>query len=217
MIIHFLVELPEIWLVSRFHSQTVHTLTDGRIDRFFHPTAQYFGLSTSVPFPPISKMALQIIAFFIMEDAWHYWTHRALHASPFIYRTVHKPHHTYSAPFGLAALYASPLETIILGLGTVGSPIVWCAVFGDLHIVTMYAWIVLRLLQAVDAHSGYDFPWSLHNFLPFWAGAAHHDKHHEQFVGNYASSFRWWDYCLGTEAKTSKLDNTRVGIKDKEI
>jgi hypothetical protein len=35
-----------------------------------------------------------------------------------------------------------------------------------------------------------EFPWSLHHFLPFWAGADHHDLHHEKFIGNYSSSFR---------------------------
>ena len=44
-----------------------------------------------------------------------------------------------------------------------------------MHIITMYLWICLRLAQAIDAHSGYDFPWSLRHFVPFWAGAEHHD------------------------------------------
>ena len=162
--------------------------------------AQFFGLSTSVPFPPLWKMAMQIAIFFVMEDTWHYWSHRAMHIYPFLYKNIHKIHHQYSAPFGLAAEYASPIEVMILGLGTVGSPILWCAISGDLHILTMYAWIVLRLFQAIDAHSGYEFPWSLHHFLPFWAGADHHDTHHEKFIGNYASSFRWWDYVLDTES-----------------
>lgn len=34
-----------------------------------------------------------------------------------------------------------------------------------------YVWITLRLCQAVDSHSGYDFPWSLNKFFPAWAGA----------------------------------------------
>ncbi|KAJ5895482.1 hypothetical protein N7495_007173, partial [Penicillium taxi] len=176
---HFTVELPQIWL--------------------FHPTAQYFGLQTTVPFPPLLTMAYQIAIFFIMEDAWHYWTHRAMHWGP-LYRSIHKIHHQYAAPFGLAAEYASPIEVMVLGLGTVGSPILWAAWTGELHIFTMYVWITLRLFQAVDAHSGYEFPWSLHHFLPFWAGAEHHDVHHENFIGNYASSFRWWDFCLDTES-----------------
>lgn len=143
-------------------------------------------------------MAYQIAVFFVLEDTWHYFLHRALHWGP-LYKMIHKIHHQYSAPFGLAAEYASPIEVMLLGFGTVGAPIIWCSITKDLHILTMYCWIVLRLFQAIDAHSGYEFPWSLHHFLPFWAGADHHDTHHEKFIGNYSSSFRWWDYMLDTE------------------
>ncbi|KAJ5328683.1 hypothetical protein N7452_009073 [Penicillium brevicompactum] len=185
---HFTVELPQIWL--------------------FHPMAQFFGLSTSIPFPSPWTMAYQIAIFFVMEDTWHYFLHRALHWGP-LYKAIHKIHHQYSAPFGLAAEYASPIEVMILGFGTVSCPILWCAITGDLHILTMYAWIVLRLFQAIDAHSGYEFPWSLHHFLPVWAGADHHDLHHEKFIGNYASSFRWWDYLLDTEYTPDALKRRR--------
>ena len=169
------------------------------LSRLFHPMAQYFGLTTSVPFPSILTIAYQIAVFFVVEDTWHYWSHRALHWGP-LYKNIHKIHHQYSAPFGLAAEYASPIEVMILGLGTVGTPILWCAITGELHILTMYLWIVCRLFQAIDAHSGYEFPWSLHHFLPFWAGADHHDTHHERFIGNYSSSFRWWDLMFDTES-----------------
>lgn len=176
---HFTVELPQIW--------------------FFHPVATYLGMDYGVPFPPLWKIAMQIAVFFVMEDTWHYWFHRALHYGP-LYKSIHKLHHTYSAPFGLAAEYASPIEVMLLGIGIVGSPVLWVFLTGELHLITMYLWIILRLFQAIDAHSGYDFPWSLRHFLPFWAGADHHDLHHEKFIGNYASSFRWWDFCLDTEA-----------------
>ncbi|EON96620.1 putative c-4 sterol methyl oxidase protein [Phaeoacremonium minimum UCRPA7] len=176
---HVTVELPQIWL--------------------FHPVAAWLGLEYGVPFPSAWKMAFQVAVFFVMEDTWHYWFHRGLHYGP-LYRAIHKLHHTYSAPFGLAAEYASPIEVMLLAAGVIGSPVVWVAITGDLHLMTMYVWIVLRLFQAIDAHSGYDFPWSLRHFLPFWAGADHHDVHHEKFIGNYASSFRWWDYMLDTEA-----------------
>ncbi|KAF4985513.1 hypothetical protein FGRMN_11181 [Fusarium graminum] len=179
LVSHFTAELPQIW--------------------FFHPIATYFGMDYGVPFPPAWKMALQIAVCFVMEDAWHYWFHRALHYGP-LYKAIHKMHHTYSAPFGLAAEYASPIETALLGIGVVGCPLVVLAVTGELHLFTMYVWIFLRLFQAIDSHSGFDFPWSLRHFLPVWAGAHHHDLHHEKFIGNYASSFTWWDYCLDTEA-----------------
>jgi methylsterol monooxygenase len=170
--------------------------------------AHYTGMSISVPFPSIWTMAFQIAIFFVLEDAWHYWMHRALHWGPF-YKHIHKIHHQYSAPFGLAAEYASPIEVLFLGLGTVGAPLLWTAITGDMHILTMYLWIVFRLFQAIDAHSGYEFPFSLHNFLPFWAGADYHDVHHEKFVGNYASSFRWWDWLLDTDNSPESIKRRR--------
>ncbi|PIG87433.1 C-4 methylsterol oxidase [Aspergillus arachidicola] len=212
---HFTVELPQIWYVPTLDGGVFDLMFASRArlssngsSRLFHPMAQFCGLSTSIPFPSLWTMAYQIAIFFVMEDTWHYFFHRALHWGP-LYKAIHKIHHQYSAPFGLAAEYASPIEVMILGFGTVSSPILWCALTGNLHILTMYVWIVLRLFQAIDAHSGYEFPWSLHHLLPFWAGADHHDLHHEKFIGNYASSFRWWDYLLDTEYTPDALKRRR--------
>lgn len=176
---HFLVEAIPIWT--------------------FHPMCEKLGISVEVPFPHWKTMCFEIALFFVLEDMWHYWAHRLFHYGVF-YKYIHKQHHRYAAPFGLSAEYAHPLETMSLGFGTVGMPILYVLYTGKLHLFTLCIWIVLRLFQAVDSHSGYDFPWSLNKFLPFWAGAEHHDLHHHYFIGNYASSFRWWDYCLDTEA-----------------
>ncbi|GMG55966.1 unnamed protein product [Ambrosiozyma monospora] len=143
-------------------------------------------------------MLIQWAVFFVLEDTWHYTFHRLFHYGPF-YKYIHKQHHRYAAPFGLTAEYAHPIEVMSLGFGTVGFPIIWAYFTADLLLFTITMW-VMRLFQAVDSHSGYDFPWSLNKFLPIWAGAEHHDLHHHYFIGNYASSFRWWDFCLDTEA-----------------
>ena len=74
-------------------------------------------------------MLYQIVIFFIIEDGCHYWSHRALHWGP-LYKNIHKIHHQYSAPFGLAAEYASPIEVFVLGFGTVSVPIVWAGITG---------------------------------------------------------------------------------------
>ncbi|AOW30984.1 C-4 methylsterol oxidase [Candida albicans P57072] len=193
---HFLVEAFPIW--------------------FFHPLCQKIGISYQVPFPKITDMLIQWAVFFVLEDTWHYWFHRGLHYGVF-YKYIHKQHHRYAAPFGLAAEYAHPVEVALLGLGTVGIPIVWCLITGNLHLFTVSIWIILRLFQAVDAHSGYEFPWSLHNFLPFWAGADHHDEHHHYFIGGYSSSFRWWDFILDTEAgpkaKKGREDKVKQNVE----
>lgn len=173
----------------------------------FQPICNVFGIDISANFPALKDFLIQTTAFFLMEDTWHYWFHRALHIGP-LYKHIHKKHHKYAAPFGLTAEYAHPIEVAVTGLGTVGSPLLWAYFFGNVHLVTVIFWVVLRLLQAIDAHSGYEFPWSLHHFFPVWAGADHHDDHHKYFVGNYSSSFRHWDYFLGTETPSTARKHT---------
>jgi len=181
LITHFTIELPQIW--------------------FFHPLAESLGMETwQVPLPSLMTMIPQIFLFMVIEDAWHYFSHQMLHYGP-LYRNIHKLHHKYSAPFGLAAEYAHPLEILILGMGTIGGPLLYCYFTQNLHIITVYIWVILRLHQAVDAHSGYDFPWSLRNILPFWSGAEHHDFHHMAFTNNFSTSFRWLDHIFGTDDK----------------
>jgi methylsterol monooxygenase len=165
----------------------------------FHPTAQMVGMKvTEVPLPSWSAILGQTVLFLIFEDMFHYWAHRALHYGN-LYKWIHKQHHEYAAPVGLCAEYAHPLEILILSMGTFLGPLIYTWWTQDFHVFTMLFWSVIRTIQAVDAHSGYDFPWSLHNFIPFWSGADHHDFHHQAFVGNYATSFRWWDAMMRTE------------------
>ncbi|SAM00218.1 hypothetical protein [Absidia glauca] len=198
----------DYWKCTK-HVLYQHFLYEGPLIFFFHPMATILGMNVAAPFPEWKYIWPQLIIFFVIEDAYHYAVHRLMHWPP-LYKKIHKVHHEYAAPFGIAAEYAHPLETSILGLGTIGGPLFYHAITfyylktskdWHLHLFTMLVWIVVRLVQAIDAHSGYDFPWSLHHFIPFWAGAEHHDYHHQAFVGNYASSFRWWDYLFGTDKK----------------
>ncbi|KAK8104724.1 C-4 methylsterol oxidase [Apiospora kogelbergensis] len=190
LLIHFLVEMPLIVL--------------------FHPLCELFGLDVNVPFPRWTLVAFQIGCFFLLEDTYHYWMHRLLHWGP-LYRKVHRIHHQYAAPFGLAAEYASPWETLLLGLGTIGSPLLYGAITGNVHLLTVISWVTLRQLQAIDAHSGYDFPWSLRHLVPLWGGSDWHDDHHRYFIGNYSSSFRYWDILMGTVA------GPEAGAKRREL
>ncbi|KAI9502655.1 fatty acid hydroxylase superfamily-domain-containing protein [Coemansia spiralis] len=199
-LVYFGRYLPFMWkcLKSLLFS---HFIIEGPLMLFFLPVAKLAGIRTiEMPLPGWQEMVVQIAVFFVLEDFWHYWIHRLFHWGP-LYRGVHKVHHEFSSPFGMTAEYAHPLETVIFGQGTIGGPILYCNFIGSVHVVTMLTWMSLRLFQAVDAHSGYDFPWSLHNFMPFWAGADHHDYHHAAFVNNFSSSFRWWDTLFGTDTK----------------
>ncbi|ORY03790.1 hypothetical protein K493DRAFT_323042 [Basidiobolus meristosporus CBS 931.73] len=166
----------------------------------FHPGAELLGMKITDPFPSLFQMAIQLMWFFLFEDFYHYWAHRLFHWG-FFYKYIHKVHHEFTAPFGLAAEYAHPAETMLLAMGTFGGPLIWILCTGDLHVVTVLLWMTGRLIQAVDSHSGYDFPFSARHWCPIWSGADHHDYHHQFFVNNYASSFRIWDHLFGTDIK----------------
>lgn len=49
--------------------------------------------------------------------------------------------------------------------------------------------------------SGYDVPLNPLHLVPFYAGARFHDFHHMNFIGNYASTFTWWDRLFGTDSQ----------------
>ncbi|RRT48261.1 hypothetical protein BHE74_00053873, partial [Ensete ventricosum] len=71
----------------------------------------------------------------------------------------------YATPFGLTSEYAHPAEILFLGFATIVGP----ALTGP-HLFTLWLWMILRVLETVEAHSGYHFPWSPSNFLPLYGG-----------------------------------------------
>jgi len=158
-----------------------------------------FGMKLTGPIPSWTTLGFQMIFFYFIEDFYFYWVHRLLHYGWF-YKNIHKVHHEHNAPFGIAAEYAHPVETIFLGIGTALGPIIICLYQGS-HLFTLWVWLLFRLWQTVEVHSGYDFPWSPNHFIPFWGGADFHDFHHMSFVGNYASTFTYCDKLFGTDDK----------------
>lgn len=162
------------------------------------------GYSMHAPLPKLSTMLFKCLLCFIVEDFYFYWIHRLLHHKS-IYKYVHKIHHTYSAPFGIAAEFAHPIETMFLGVGTILGP----ALFAR-HLLELWVWLVVRLLETVEDHSGYELPWNPTNYIPFWAGAVHHDFHHKEFDGNYASVFTIWDRVFGTDVVSDLLHVARL-------
>ncbi|AQK48225.1 Methylsterol monooxygenase 2-2 [Zea mays] len=118
--------------------------------------------------------------------------------------------HWYATPFGLTSEYAHPAEILFLGFATVVGP----ALTGP-HLFTLWLWMVLRVLETVEAHSGYHFPWSPSNFLPLYGGSDFHDYHHRVLYtksGNYASTFVYMDWLFGTDKDYRKAKT----IEEKE-
>ncbi|XP_074267481.1 methylsterol monooxygenase 2-2-like isoform X2 [Silene latifolia] len=109
----------------------------------------------------------------------------------------------YATPFGLTSEYAHPAEILFLGFATIVGP----AITGP-HVLTLWLWISLRVLETVEAHCGYHFPWSPSHFIPLYGGSDFHDYHHRLLYtksGNYSSTFVHMDWMFGTDNGYRKL------------
>ncbi|KAG6577591.1 Methylsterol monooxygenase 1-2 [Cucurbita argyrosperma subsp. argyrosperma] len=171
-------------------------LVVGPLQLVSFPSIQMIGIRTGLPLPSGWEIVSQLVVYFMVEDYTNYWIHRFLHCK-WGYENIHQVHHEYTAPIGFAAPYAHWAEVLILGIPSFLGP---AMVPG--HMITFWLWIALRQIEAIDTHSGYDFPWSLTKFIPFYGGSDHHDYHH--YVGgqshsNFASVFTYCDYIYGTD------------------
>ena len=109
----------------------------------------------------------------------------------------------------MEAEYAHPLETIILGTGFFIGIMLLCD-----HVILLWAWVTVRLIETVDVHCGYDIPLSPFNLSPFYAGSQHHNLNHMNFIGNYASTFTRWDRIFGTDSQFNAYNEKMKKVKD---
>ncbi|KAL5166873.1 Methylsterol monooxygenase 1-1 [Glycine soja] len=171
-----------------------------------YPTIKWIGIRTGLSLPSGWELFWQLLIYFVIEDFSNYWIHRMLHCK-WAFEKIHKVHHEYEAPFGLSAPYTHWAEIIILGIPSFLGPVL---VPG--HITTYRLWFILRQLEAIETHSGYDFPWSPTKYIPFYGGPAYHDYHH--YVGgksqsNFASVFTYCDYIYGTHKELFNVSAKR--------
>ncbi|KAJ0112356.1 hypothetical protein Patl1_00266 [Pistacia atlantica] len=166
----------------------------GPLQLLSYPTINLIGIRTGLPLPSLWELLLQLGVYFLVEDYVGYWVHRWLHTK-WGYENIHHVHHEYRAPIGFSAPYAHWSEILILGFPAFLGP---ALIPG--HIITYWLWFILRQMEAIDTHSGYEFPWT--KYFPFYAGAKFHDYHH--YVGrrsqsNFSSVFTYCDYLYGTD------------------
>lgn len=160
------------------------------------PAVRFVGVRFGVPLPSFGEVCMQLIVYTMVEDYSNYWLHRLLH-NGWWYDKIHSVHHEFATPMSFAAPYAHWAEVLILGVPTFLGP-----ALAPGHIITFWLWIMLRQLEAIETHSGYDFPWNPTRMVPFYGGAEYHDYHH--FVGakcssNFASVFTYCDWIYGTD------------------
>jgi sterol desaturase/sphingolipid hydroxylase (fatty acid hydroxylase superfamily) len=140
------------------------------------------------------EMAVTIVFCMLVEDFSFYWFHKFSHTN-WIYPHIHKVHHRYNETISVASDYEHPLGYL---MNSVIPSSLGVAILGrKMHMAAVCVWYVVRTWEALDGHSGYEFPWSPYRLIPFSNSAQYHDFHHSHNVGNYTSVFCFWDTIFG--------------------
>lgn len=132
--------------------------------------------------PAVIVMHLFIYSF--LNETIFYWSHRALHTR-WLYRHVHARHHRFVHVRTPVAEYAHPLENAVNFVAFFIGPVLLGAPF-----TTLCVWVVVRIFETAEAHSGYGLTRSASRH------AYHHLHAHE---GCYGSFLGFWDTVLGTD------------------
>ncbi|EGC38421.1 hypothetical protein DICPUDRAFT_76017 [Dictyostelium purpureum] len=159
---------------------------------FSIPILKYFGFGPRTPLPSLFYFISSLMICVVLDDFFSYFIHRTIH-TPFFYKHVHKKHHILTSPDGFSAEYITLYEGLAYGMATFV-----CTVLFQRHLFSFWAFIIFKVYEIVETHSGYNVPWSPSKLIPFWGGATFHDYHHRNSVGNYASTFTLWDKLFGT-------------------
>lgn len=145
----------------------------------------------ALPFP------LALLLILLVADLMQYWTHRAYHEVPLLWR-FHAVHHSTKVMDWLAGSRMHMLELIVTRT----------AVLGPIYVLgfsreVMDAYIVVVGFQAVFNHANVSLPWGWLRYVivtpdfHHW----HHASDDAAIDRNYAAHFSFLDYLFGTAVR----------------
>lgn len=154
-------------------------------------------------------LALQVVLVVLIADFFYYWTHRAFHAFPVLWR-FHAVHHSSRKLDFVAAHRVHPIDQIAHKTVSLFVPIMLGFPWEAIGIMSLlYAW------QALYYHSN---TWlHLGPLEHLFCGVRFHHWHHadepDAWDKNFASQVSIWDRLFGTLHLPARLPE-RYGISD---
>jgi len=139
--------------------------------------------------PSLQTTLLHILVCMLSHDMFFYYSHRLLHHKA-IYKYIHKVHHEWTSPVSITAIYAHPVEHMMLNISVssgaflMGSPL-----------PVLWLWFCLITMQVMNDHCGYHFP--------LFFSPEFHDFHHLKFHTSYGW-YGIWDWIHGTDEQFDK-------------
>ncbi|KAI9218734.1 hypothetical protein BC828DRAFT_387801 [Blastocladiella britannica] len=145
------------------------------------PAALAWASTLPTPITVLKDLAVSLA----IEEVLFYSAHRLFHYGWF-YKSFHKLHHEFTAPIGLAATYAHPLEHTLANL----TPLMMGPALFAMHPFSVVIWLTMAVTNTVHTHSGYE--------LFGWPTARKHDYHHYAFIYQFGVS-GFVDKFFGTD------------------
>ncbi len=151
----------------------------------------------------------QLLLCVLAADFVQYWTHRAYHEIPFLWR-FHAVHHSAKTMDWLAGSRQHILELIVTRVGVLG--ILYVLGF-EKGVMDMY--IVIVGFQAVFNHANVHLPWGPVKYVVVTPDF-HHWHHSSDDVAidkNYAAHYAFLDHLFGTAIKGQKGFPEKYGVQ----
>jgi sterol desaturase/sphingolipid hydroxylase (fatty acid hydroxylase superfamily) len=162
--------------------------------KYFKPKPLVIELDKQCQRPPPSYLRIAGDYMFNLGvfEVVFYVFHRTLHDQRW-YKHVHKIHHQFKAPIGLAAEYAHIVELFLSNIvpGAIGPAL------SNAHPVSTMVWLVGSIIQTCFHHSGLMLP-----FYPLNQWTIAHDWHHKAFMDQFGV-VGLMDGALGTTGDDS--------------
>lgn len=140
--------------------------------------------------------AVTLVAIIVAQDAYFYWTHRAMHHRQ-LFRTFHWTHHKSKTPTPWTAYAFDAPEALVV----VAFVPLWVALV-PMHDLAVLSFVTWQIVRNVMGHAGVEmFPVSgkPSRLFGWFNTTTHHDLHHQDGRSNYGLYFSWWDRWMGTE------------------
>jgi sterol desaturase/sphingolipid hydroxylase (fatty acid hydroxylase superfamily) len=133
------------------------------------------------------------VVVFSLADFTYYVGHRIVHATPALYKFVHKHHHGEAEPIrGWAdTCNAHPTDFFYTGFCTSPLSVLWLMPTDSVHIVAIGACLYINSFVGSLGHCRLDFNIGVFN-------SRFHAGHHAYSKCNFAQNIELWDRLFGT-------------------
>lgn len=131
----------------------------------------------------------------VLQDAYFYWTHRAMH-HPRLYGLFHRVHHVGKTPSPWSA-YAFAVPEAMVHAAFV--PLVWR--FLPLHELSVFVFLLFMITRNVLGHLSIEVcapGFSRHPVWGIFTTTTHHALHHAHAGFDFGLYFTFWDRLMGT-------------------